>query len=1752
MSSGTAFKEQIKKVRREIQLSCDSKSLLRALKDTQRCLEGLAGEPNYKLCVAHLVKELVDWVGLKEDRDWETAAGKACRSLFEEFLHACHDAEKTTRCFLVARLYNAFVALNRKDSCRWTKLHIARLMSLFAIEDEQADLYARVKRAVLKTVHEMAKSANAEEIEHGADLLIEMQRKLLVHEAGKPRTADGIRQSALDLFREVFDNGMAILCRLHSVSLAKAKQLYQTIMDTMLNIVKPDEQELISLLGDTVGYLETILAYAVGDNANYCQFAGFLAIFEAIRSEPYANCYTLIRLSVKLVKQEQPTARQLEEIAATVRALLATFPSHQLVVRVAIFLTCQSIPHLCRLPQELALNVSQSVISLFEALLHFVRHCPSDTVPEICRACTSSRRHLADKLLSMLMHFNIVQARDAADQKPYEGKLSYSVSRGCDLIKRKLTLLEELVCERKRSLIESSMRYSVSWLKYVIMLQCKQEAQVAEEVEEIVQMLKLIIGVQNRYRFEFLSDMHLVRLLDSTYTDQAGSNASASCWPNVSVRLLRLLLTLRDSSAAAASSEEHTASVSAIVRSIMCYQVNAPETDPIRSLTVLQLYEHPSFDRFGFAFDCVPTRAEQFTILAEEMALVSKYKTSNSLPVWEYMEQLAQVGDIREHCLTFGMALHGFSENDAAKLPESMMDTLLDALKQYRPANALERVKRCASLAIVSYHTFTLAGRSTLNRWRDIPFKVEQLRNGQIDEILLENQLDREAQLVGRLEAIRKHYGELMAALEADNFQSLWVLPSIAQISSILDNTARLYHLNYHPHRAVELQLLNLLLVSQRRDVRPLDQCASLAFLLEQHQLADVQLKERRRNNPNAVQKHAGGSLELVEYLAKRATTLLHPPGSIDDVPANRKFQLLNLYLALAVYLASVGELAPALRLIQRALDHVNQSTNVDTIAQLFQGRTAQILFRLTVEHGLPWPESVPPLAFMKRMLASFNDLQKISSEHTFTLSLATVEMTIEVLQHLIVRYDTGPLVEPHVEQLLKFVMRRGAGLRVMQLLLLYGQMCADMQKLDRCEVILGYLDRLLMLRPILSAENREKGMLMDHVTLAGDGGHHKAINSAPLGTQSVVQDLVDVEREAAPKNRIIPKIAALGEAIGNETVVEQYLMFHHAPGCDCRYCSYPQYKSMAFQTAALAVRLAVLQRTQPTNYIERSYATLCEHWRTQIHPNSVRHWNVPAYRTDLTVTMIRTLLQRGQFLVRQEHYEAAREAYRWASELTVPGTDPALSADVRYNANALAMLMHRPVRTKRSRSMIEARYTELLARLGKASSGSSSPDMALLTTNLSNLMVKTPKSDPIAYSGRTAAARAPPKTVDRVNELIRQAASRRHQLKTSGPDALLVPDGTIPSRTYSASARKPKTVNIFVDSPLNRPGRANAVPTTVGKAIKPTGTKLKSKALEPELADPMEEGCESSKDAKLPESSRRGEKREMANLPRPETDPVTPKRATDSYKDALLIGTPASTLVSTRPNKTGNKTAGRKVRRLVVEDFPSLSESSDTDASTKTPRATTHKPSTSDSPALNGSFRDVLVLGDAAKKHDSSVVIVLDDSANDSGRQSDEAIETSFDHSHAVSADKRTGLSLKTYSDRKRLLGSGGGPLSASSSSAARLAAAKRRTPLLATKTKLRFDDPSPERIVCGGGNDGVKKQHQAETTVVVVSELDGKKQIIANIAKDTALDEKSNGRSRTKKVMDPPVPTSIEPAKVEPRMSTIASRTRQRRKRI
>uniref|UniRef100_A0A182R064 Uncharacterized protein n=1 Tax=Anopheles farauti TaxID=69004 RepID=A0A182R064_9DIPT len=1711
MSSMQAFKEQTLKVRREIQLSSDSKSLLHALQESKRSLNKFINKPNHAACAAYLAKDLLDWLSLKEDHELEMGATKECITLLDDFLAVCHRAEKNTRQYFVTRLYNSIIALNSKPNKRRMMLLLARLMSRFPPVEEQAELFGRVIRVVLKTIQEAksaAVSSESELIKEGIDLVIEMQRNSLVHAAGAAPNSDGVRQYAMTLFREVFDNGMAVLCRLYAISAKKADLLYETIIDTMRTTVRPNELELISLFSDAVSFLESILAYAGGEHSDYCRFAQFITIFEGIEREPYARCYCLLCSLLQLVRQDTLTKHQIERLNKQVRALLDGFSvPNPLVVRVAICLTCQLILHLYRLPQETILEISQESIDLFQTLMQFVRYCPKETVSELCRHCASSRRHLADKQLGIILHLHMVQAKTG---------ITISVGKVFSVIKQKLTLLEELDCERKQSLIDHTMRQSVSCIKHVLTTMRATGNAQDENVSAIVQVLKLMITVQNRYRFDYLPDLQLVRLLENSYIDRDPGTGTDSCWPAVSVRMLKLLLTIREQPAANGE-ERHASTINAIVRTIMCYQINAPETDPIRTMTVVQLYENSSYDTHGFAFDCMPSRTEKFTILAEEMTLAAKYKTSNMLPVWEYLFEMAKIGEIHPNCLTFGMALHGISENDVNNLPEPMMDTIRDALATFRPATELERVKCCASRAILAYHTFSLNSRAAIQRLQQLPCKVEHFRSNGIDAVLLECQLERESQLHAQMEAIRVQYTELLTALASDSYRSLWVLPSIAQISSVMDNTARLLHLNYHPHRAVELQLVNLLLVAQRETERPLDQCAALGFLLEHHTLTDVALSSFRQIG--------GESFNSLELLAKRAARLLPPSdGSLDDIPDNRKFPLLNLYLSLAVYLAAREKHTQALRLIQRALSHLDKAADTKkTIGPLVQGRAAQIIFRLATEYGLPWPETVSPVAFLNRMLKCFNELQKMATEHTFAVSLATLDMTVAVLQHLIVRYDTGPLVEPQVEQLLRFALRRAASLRAIQLLLLYGQMCTDMEKLDRCKLALGYLSRLLMLTPIMF-RSKEEDEIMSKELLRPDSqqtGHDKAIHSLQK-SHSIGMEIVDDGRDA-PKPTSLqallqrrPLLSTGNETLYHEAVVGEYLMFHHSSNCDCRYCAYPQYKSFAFLTVSLATRLSVLQNGIPSERIEQCYRTLVEHWRGHMFSNFTS-WAVPAYRTDLTVAVIQTLLQRAQFLVRQVRYDAAREAYGWALELIDPKVhDPAIEEDVRFEMQALEMLVERAAngcrpRQKQTRAMIQLRFKELLERDNKTND--ETPEVMKLTTKMATMNVKS----------RTV---APPKTVDRVNELLRQAASRRHQLKTSG-DGMLCTDGpdATSKRAYSASARKPKTVSIFVDSPPERHAarKEPTVPATVDRNIKTTTSKTVD----------IKDAKKSATKKGHQKATRTGKRELMAESLAP-TTPTHKDGGSDSYRAALLKGTPMCTPPSRTVTTGIAATTGRKIRRLVVDDFPSLSESSDTDANTPQVAQRTRKQT--DSPALNGSFRDVLVLGgpQGGSTKDDSVVIVLDDS-NEVSHQSEEAIESSFDHSHAVSVDKRNGLALKCYSDRKRMLGSG---------CSGTQSATKRRTPLslAATKTKLRFDDPSPEHV---SGNSAADD----DVALMKAPGLESKKKESKG---------SSSVRSRIETVHMPPLPKSPPSVskgsveRVEPRVSSIASRTRLRRKLI
>ncbi|XP_058130132.1 uncharacterized protein LOC131289398 [Anopheles ziemanni] len=1789
MASEISFKEKVAKYRRQLGSSSVPEMLLRTLKEMECYVDGFPDDSNRQICAAHLGKELVDWISQKQDDVLQMELGQSLFVVLERFLAICHKAQSAIRCFCVARLYNAGIALNTKNTSQRLRLRVCALIYQFPIEDEQAELFDRIKRIVLKTVQDWgSKDGTGKSLEEGIDLVIELHRKLLVHAAGKSAATNGTRSGALTLFRELFDTNLALLYRIFTLSRPKAHHLFNVVMETMKTVMRPNEIELESLLNESVGFVENIITFS-GEGGEYLKFTKFISMFAGLSREPYASCLYLLDQQLQLQQQPKPTIRDIDQLTNQLKKLHREYVSNPLVVKVAIFLACQGTVYYYRLPQDITLAISGSVIELFQSLMPFVRHCPAETVPELCRKCTSSRRHFAERLLTMLVQQCISQVKDAVERKATGGvplNPSCTVDRVCELITKKLALLDSLGCERKRLLIDSTIRQSVTWIKYALTT-LRDDPKNADDTAEVLKLLKLLITTQNTHKFDFLTDLHLVRLLENCYIERPDSTpaqASVFCWGSVSVRMLKLLLTLREGRTGAEKEEDQsTSTVIPIIRSIMFNQVNAPDGDPIRSLSTVQLYEHPSFDRHGFTFSCVLSREEKFTILAKEMALAVKYKTTLSFTPLDYFIQLQKLGDLRENCLTFGMALYGFSDTDAESIPAETMDKLRASLAAYEPTNIQERVQRSASLAIGSYLSFSLLSRETLSRVRDVPFKIEHFRNDQIDGLLTESQLDREIRLIDQMEAIRAHYGEMLTALVEDNFQSIGVLLSVVQIASILDNVARYCQLNYYPHRAVELQLQNLLLVSQGREERPLEQCAPLGFLLEQHRETEELLDQCATSETACWQKYAGTKLGPLANLAKRAAELLKSFSSpaqqfTDDVPDNRKYQFLNLYLSLAVYYASLGNLAKSLELIRRTLAHlpptepssvfgegtdgVKLLSPIETIGLLVRGRTAQIIFRLVVEYGLPWPgttddtaEAPPAMCtFLKSMLSNFNELQKLPNKHTFVFSLATVEMTVSVLQYSIVRYDTGALVEPYVDQLLKFVLRRGAGLRVMQVLLLYGHMSADMQKLDRGEISLRYLYRVLMLRPIGSSPSRKEfGKKIQEPPVLSD--RHDSRHRVPLVSPNGTDNDCDRLRKVVPKhleNSITPakKWTHLDPSESAEPTIEQYLMFRHATTCDCSYCRYPQYKCMSFQAAALSARLSALQRSPvSTNRAELAYEAIVDHWITAVEPELDRSsetasgWFGAGYRTDVVTSVIRTLVQWGQFLGALHRFgpalNALDRAVRFSERVKqIAPIDPALLEDVNFNRITMAYAQKRhdsqpSLRHKRSRSMIEKNFLQTVVP-GRIDGGDPTDgEIVTLSTELNKLLL-TPQQQPPSKMSESR-GRGPSRTVDGVNELIRQAASRRHQLKKKAQHEPAVPTITpLFSRSYSASARKPKTVNIFVDSPPGPPAgkHRSAVPATVAKM------KLSSTA----------------QSASAPNSAISGDDVDVINEHIPHTAPTTERKRRVYGKRALLQDdslTPTKSKIKSykealeAPGKGENNRKQTNVHRFEMNGFPNLGQS--TSGSEVSPPKTPQRSKTAGtqaredvaaSPGLNGSFRDVLVLGGAKKTNDSSCVIVLDDSAD--SHQSEEAVEASFVHHAAtMSTGKNSALSLKSYSDRKRLAQAASG----SNLTPSTQASTNRRAPFVASKTKLRFDDPSPEHK-----EDNVPSPDATKPSVVAAESLQSKG--FVSVARNTT-------RKRTcQPTMDDAPETTgpnVSPNKMPASgVDTIATRTRQRRKRI
>ncbi|XP_058055748.1 uncharacterized protein LOC131207155 [Anopheles bellator] len=1623
--SKSAYNEQLEKFQAALQPTAAAERILRTLKEIQCFADSFTGHANRFVCSADLSKVLLNWMVQKQTADLATDAWQAAYELAKKYLKICHDAPDTIRSFCVTVLYNHVVALGTPSKLLM-RLLIISLMARFEVTDEHASLFGRVKRVALTIVQDTKESErNRALFSTGHDVIIELHRKLLIHAA---RQNNKTRQPALDLFREVFDSSTAILQRFFGFSLAKAQQLYTTVMETMNADVKLRESELIHLFGDGIDFVEKILSFR--DTApEYCRFAEFFLMFKSLTAEPYASCVRLVRHLVRLAFSSQLGESFFTEVTRLVRSLYATFPSDPSVMKVIVLFACHSNRHFSSLPAEQLTEVAEAAIEMIESLMHFVRHCPTGMRAALCRRCPHARQHLADRLISALIHLASSQMKVRLGE-PQQGakhpKPTLTVGRVCELARRRVKLLQELECEGKGPLQNESVRYCVVWVQRTL-ASLRQEI-TESDTKELGAVLRLVIEQNAVQRYDFIkSDLILVRLLENCFYSVPSANVSTSAlWPKLSVQLLKLLLTLRENPTP--TIVQSNASIGVILRTIMAYQAETDEEDPTRTITVMQMYAHAGYDRFGFGFRTEPTHDEQLTIMVQEMTIATNYKTSRSIT--HCFDQLWKVVDVREHCLPLGMALYAFDEQEWEKLPTAQIDELRASLANHEPKTTSERFQRSAALGNISYRRILHWQRALLDRLRLVLFEREDIRNDRIDKMLLEIQFDQDAQLQERLEALRLHYRTMVTVLVEDDFQLISLLPSLTFVSSVLNNTARYYQLNYHPHQATELQLLNLLLVSQRRAERPLDQCVAIGFLLEYHQVTEDVLRQFPMNSgwPN----FAGGDLGTLKALSVRAAELLHTFTGNESannctVPENRRYPLLDLYLTLAVYRGSKqsdAALSAALQLIRRGLAHADRLCAKGDLSEdsrhLMKGRAAQIVFRLASDYGLPFQEATPQMAFVRLMLGNFNELQKLCGEHTLILSSATVEMTVTVLQFMIVRYDTTQYIVGYVEQLLKFAMRRGAGLRVMQLLLLYGSIMVDSEKLDRCELAIRYLDRLLMLRPINSGKSHSKRVTRNPIDMDSACQLNQDFNRPVLS--GVGNDDDDGARKVAKKDpeKLIMSNGGGTDPVDGQTEVpiEHYLMFGHAPSCDCRFCCNPQYKSMAFKTAALTARLAVLNR-EPIERTDHYYDAITDHWLSVMEPLLI--WCLGGYRSDLLKDVMRTMVQRGLFLVRCGRYETARKVYERALALSDSKhivVDRALYEDIRFNLQVLSNFDQQNTNVhQRKPSVTLESYKRFLATRNSS--------VATLETDLGKLQLKTPTK--VVARG---AVRPPPKTVDRVNELLRQSASRRYQRAQGVNDSALTAasiEGIGIVKVASASARKPKTVNIFMDSPP-APGRSRK--TKKGSSENPAPV--------------------------APEKSQSDAAKISANVVNTKSS-ADPGGGFQQQSDHKAIG-------NSKPTQS------------VYVDFPVLHAAN-------TPKRPGTSSNSNDnrlggSPSLNGSFRDALVLGKSSREAtkpptEDGSVIVLDDSSSDIKTVSNEAIETSFVDSRTQTLTN-SALALRTYSDRKRTANGGSTPLSAVGPSSA----VKRKPPTV-TKVRLRFDDPpTPERRREELQKDGTKQR--------------------------------------------------------------------------
>ncbi|XP_058453236.1 uncharacterized protein LOC131431497 [Malaya genurostris] len=1520
-----SYASKIEGIRRGFRKKSQSGQTVQDLRDL---FDTIGKHTEREKAAVYVFKELLDeYLELDDDKiEQRRALLEALRYLIEQ----CKEANEDVKKHFVPRVYNLVVKIINKENKRHMIIESCWLMEMCPATDEHMELFFRVSKVALKVICELhikaskLQSAEIEQtISNGLGFICTTNLRMVEYWS-RSEEAD-IRAKAIAIFNDVFNNSTALLYRVFSVEPVRAKKFFNAIVDTFRLEGKFDESEMIHLFQKSLPYVESILSLGEADQ-QYLEFVRFLDVFERLKGEPVASYVEILKEYLKFQNESEPDGKKLSWISDKLKKLTENFVTDPLLLELVNFIILQIRIHIDQMKQQVQ-GIASQVIDLCKTLMKFSKHCPR-SVSQICARCENSSRHLVDYISTMVIHTAMILSKAG---EPISPEMVVLVN---GFLKHKLLTLDAMSCEKKKSLLDTGLRFAANWVRVSLQIISGRD---------ILDLVRMVIDFKYRYKFEFLTPNYLIRLVENCLKEVESSIE------NIDIKLVKLLMILRGES----TDKEQSKEIDETVYAIMNYQINGNDEN-IRKMNIVQLLARSDLNKYGFPVEQKLNDEEKVSILIAEMNWASRYKNSNILDYFNALKQL------NADPLRLGMTIYMLGDGIFNEIPEQTVEKLKMKIQNSRPETVIDQIRRYSSLAVLYYYAYSARSKTIVKKLKGCTLDKNAINNDQINDVLTENLMDQEAILLFQMEQSYRNFRDMVLLLLETSFQHFNMIYSLNQVSSMLDNTCHFYQICYHPRRAVEVQLLSYILVSQKPD-RMLDLCRPLGHLIENRKIYLQVLEDSPYKNRNLPSIH-----KLVE---KTLEIIASQEAEILQIPDTRQYHFLNLYLCLALHEASernlpgaIGYLGKLNTLLQKLPPKCSHTVSV------VRGRIYHTLFHLVTVYRLPLPHQQSPRVLIRLMLGHYNEIQKLTTEHAFVASTSTLEMTVDTMRYQMLRYDTDR-IEAHVDQILRFVLRRGAGFRALHILTMYAAISADGEKLAKCRMLLTYMDRLLMFRP-LSKNNKMKPLkTIDPIQQASER------LEIPFISLEDSPNTVDQTRKAVQLIKS-PSKRSLSPSLFPEEKIDggKYTIQHHT-GCSCQFCTHPQYKCQALLTAATYARLAFLEgRSAECRML---YETISKHWNAKKH--TYKSSSLIGYEEEFLTLLARSFMHYAQFLVKEGRFELAKEEFdrsiNMLENIHTPNQD--LIEEIEANVDAWKDLQE--LETMKPKAVaVTLSFEEFLKQNHRV-------DFTPVI-ELERLELRTPK---------VSKTRLMPKTASKADDLLKQVARKR--LKTTLAKNLSNESTLISAMSglSCGSESKLKTVSIFVDSPEKSSAELQ------NGTKQPFGLNTCTK----QRVSPERRGRRKKVPGETPAAPKSTRKKRIPLSPCLKTS-----SSNESFKDILVkaieCSTPKINNVTTRCKA---RTTGKK--RKLVSNIPKLQNQ-------------IKSPDVEPNHSFNSSFRDVLLksLTEYSKpKSNDSCVIVLDDS-------DDEVVDTSLTENNSVTESINGVLSLKKYSERKALSANGSG----------------------------------------------------------------------------------------------------------------------------